>query len=172
MKKALIIVFIVAFALALLCVTGVFLFRHFVTDQITDRGGMENPDAESEEQPLDGDYTYVANEILLNRIAGVWKSTDGRWEMTLGEDYGIVIAADGETVQETTLDFSYLPSGDDRETELRLQSDDSTLRLSDGSTAAELLSLCHVPTDGDAHGTIRMELTDGRRIEFRQHGEQ
>ena len=55
-------------ALTVLGVTGVPLFRHFVADQIMDKGGMMNPDYmdETETTPiLDGYHTYVANEKLL-----------------------------------------------------------------------------------------------------------
>lgn len=45
MKRILIVLLITLLVLALLGAVGVLLFRHFVTDQITDRGGMENPDA-------------------------------------------------------------------------------------------------------------------------------
>lgn len=67
MKKILIVILIVSLALAALGVTGCFLFRHFVTHQITDRGGMENPDAAAEaEQPLDGDEHGVLSMELSN----------------------------------------------------------------------------------------------------------
>ena len=49
-------------------VTGVLLYRHFVADQIMDKGGMMNPDYmdETETTPiLDGYHTYVDNEKLL-----------------------------------------------------------------------------------------------------------
>lgn len=36
-------VLIAAGILAAVLLAGSFLFRHFVTDQITDKGGMENP---------------------------------------------------------------------------------------------------------------------------------
>ena len=52
------------------------LYKHFVTDQIMDRGGMENPDFA---YPLDGDRTYVDNSALWPVLEGTWKSTDGRW---------------------------------------------------------------------------------------------
>lgn len=48
--------------------TGVLLYRHFVADQIMDKGGMMSPDYmdETETTPiLDGYLTYVDNEKLL-----------------------------------------------------------------------------------------------------------
>ena len=43
------------------------LYKHFVTDRIMDRGGMENPDVAF---PLDGDRTYVDNAVLWSVLAG------------------------------------------------------------------------------------------------------
>lgn len=45
MKKALLRFLIVLLALAALSLTGISLFRHFVSNRIMDKGGMENPDA-------------------------------------------------------------------------------------------------------------------------------
>lgn len=44
MKKILTVLLIALLALTVLGVTGVLLFRHFVADQIMDKGGMMNPD--------------------------------------------------------------------------------------------------------------------------------
>ena len=56
------------------------LYKHFVTDQIMDRGGMENPDVAF---PLDGDRTYVDNAVLWSVLAGTWASADGRWQASI-----------------------------------------------------------------------------------------
>lgn len=80
------------------------LYKHFVTDRIMDRGGMENPDFA---YPLDGDRTYVDNSALWPVLEGTWKSTDGRWQAVIGEESGIVLTADGETVLESPLHFTY-----------------------------------------------------------------
>ena len=48
MKKVLRVIGIVLLALVILATAFVFLYRHFVTNQIMDRGGMENPFLESE----------------------------------------------------------------------------------------------------------------------------
>lgn len=177
MEKILIVLMIVLLALPFLGVTGVFLFRHFVTNQITDWGGMENPDVGSEEeQMLDGNYTYVANEILLYRIVGTWESTDNHWDMILGEDYSIVVTIDGDTVLEDTLEFDYLQPGKVLNTELRLQSGNYTLRRTDGSTVDKIFSIYHKTVEGDKHGKICMELTDEEAhretLEFRQHSKE
>ena len=72
------------------------LYKHFVTDRIMDGGnGMENPDAAF---LLDGDHTYVDNSALWPVLEGTWESEDGRWQATIGEESGIVLRADGETV--------------------------------------------------------------------------
>ena len=44
MKKVVTVFLIVLLALAILGAAGALLFRHFVTDMITDKGGMMNPD--------------------------------------------------------------------------------------------------------------------------------
>lgn len=44
MKKALLRFLTVLLALAALSLIGIFLFRHFVSNRIMDKGGMENPD--------------------------------------------------------------------------------------------------------------------------------
>lgn len=179
-KKVLIVLLIVLPVLTLLGVIGVFLFRHFVAGQIMDWGGMENPDAgPEEERQLDGDYTYVANELLLDRIAGTWESTDGRWRMTLSGDYGITMTLDGDTVLADTLEFTYLQPGEVLNTELRLLSREYALRRTDGSTAGEIFSMYHESAEDDEHGKICMEITDEgadiiaeeadtKMIEFRQ----
>ena len=45
MKKALLRFLTVLLALAALSLIGIFLFRHFVSNRVMDKGGMENPDA-------------------------------------------------------------------------------------------------------------------------------
>ena len=68
MKRILSVFLIALLVLTVLGVTGVLLFRHFVADQIMDKGGMMNPDYmdETETTPiLDGYHTYVDNEKLL-----------------------------------------------------------------------------------------------------------
>lgn len=72
MKEILSVFLIVLTALG---VTGVLLFRHFVADQIMDKGGMMDPDDMDGTETiliLDGDHTYVDNEKLLQVITGTW----------------------------------------------------------------------------------------------------
>lgn len=92
------------------------LYKHFVTDRIMDKGGMENPFIE---RPLDGDYTYVDNSILWPILEGTWSSEDGRWQAVISEDSGVAFRLDGKTVLSTPLDFTYLQPGKARDTELR-----------------------------------------------------
>lgn len=49
LKKVLLILLI----LLLLILAGTFLYRHFVTNRISDRGGMENPDIQMMEMTED-----------------------------------------------------------------------------------------------------------------------
>lgn len=68
MKKVLLTLLIVVLVLAVLCTAGVFLFRHFVTDRIMDKGGMENPDCvpeEAEPPVYTVDFTEQSNDLQL-----------------------------------------------------------------------------------------------------------
>ena len=95
------------------------LYKHFVTDRIMDGGdGMENPDAAF---LLDGDHTYVDNDALWPVLEGAWESEDGRWQADIGEESGIVLSADGETVLASPLDFTYLRPGKVVWTELEVR---------------------------------------------------
>lgn len=87
------------------------LYKHFVTDRIMDGGdGMENPDAAF---LLDGDHTYADNSALWSVLEGTWESEDGRWQASIGEESGIVLSADGETVL-TSAAFYLSPAGQGR----------------------------------------------------------
>ena len=66
---------------------------------------MENPDAAF---PLDGDRTYVDNSDLWPVLEGTWEGENGRWQAVIGEESGIVLRADGETVLTSPLYFTYL----------------------------------------------------------------
>ena len=82
------------------------LYKHFVTDQIMDGGGgMENPDVIL---PLDGDHTCVDNDALWPVLEGTWESADGRRQAVIGEESGIALSVDGETVLTSSLYFTYL----------------------------------------------------------------
>lgn len=143
--------------LAVIILGGTLAFRHFVTDQIMDLGGMENPDYAGEpQQPemLDGDGTYVDNEALLNVIAGTWVSEDERYVLTLQDDCRILLTRKGETVLDGQIYFTYLQPGEVQRTEFSLDS----CRLGDDSTSAawEISSLYH--ESGDDSGRICMEV--------------
>lgn len=139
----------------LACLAIMLLYRHFVTDRIMDKGGMENP---KPVEPLDGNYTYVANEILMELIAGKWVSTDGRWELTILDDYGIVLTLDGGTVLDDMLEFTYLQPGVVACTEFHLASADYTLKWKGGSSVAGIDSFSHEASDADASGRIVLRL--------------
>ncbi len=129
------------------------LYKHFVTDQIMDGGnGMENPDAAF---LLDGDHTYVDNSALWPVLEGTWESEDGRWQATIGEESGIVLRADGETVLETPLDFTYIPHKKIQDTGLML--DNCVLQKADGTELGKILDVYHCAGAGEDSG--RLELT-------------
>ena len=129
------------------------LYKHFVTDRIMDGGnGMENPDAAF---LLDGDHTYVDNDALWPVLEGTWESEDGRWQASIGEGSGIVLRADGETVLETPLDFTYIPRKKMQDTGLMLGN--CVFQKADGMEPGKILDIYHCAGTGGDSG--RLELT-------------
>lgn len=59
--KVLIIILVVLLALALLVGIAALLYRHFVTNRVSDWGGMENPDYSGE--------AYIADEPMQHPAA-------------------------------------------------------------------------------------------------------
>ena len=159
MKKILSVFLIALLALAVLSVIGVLLFRHFVADQIMDKGGMMNPDYISETDTvsvLDGDHTYVDNEKLLQVITGTWSSEDGRYAVKLDSEYRIVFSLDGETLLESHIHFAYPQPGTVRATEFSL--DCCTLQKEDEAPAGEITSFYHETSEEDADGRLIIEI--------------
>ena len=132
------------------------LYKHFVTDRIMDGGNMENPDA-MQYHMLDGDFTCVDNDKLWRRIAGAWRSEDGRWELTLDGEYDLSLTLDGEEALSCPLRFTYLQPGKVFYTEL--EPEETTLRRMDGTELGAIRELCHNEGDGgDDVGTITLKL--------------
>ena len=129
------------------------LYKHFVTDRIMDGGnGMENPDAAF---LLDGDHTYADNSALWPVLEGTWESEDGRWQASIGEEDGLTLRLDGETVLETPLDFTYIPRKKIQDTGLML--DNRVLQKADGTEWGKILDVYHCAGAGEDSG--RLELT-------------
>ena len=129
------------------------LYKHFVTDQIMDRGGMENPDVAF---PLDGDRTYVDNSDLWPVLEGTWEGENGRWQAVIGEKSGIVLRADGETVLTSPLYFTYLRPGKVDWTEL--ETEDRALVTPDGAPLGEIEDFGHEAGSGEGSGTLVLKL--------------
>ena len=130
------------------------LYKYFVTDRIMDGGnGMENPDAAS---LLDGDYTYVDNSALWPVLEGTWESEDGRWQATIGEESGIVLSADGETVLASPLDFTYLRPGKVVWTELEVEKHE--LVTPGGVLLGKIKDFGHEAADGEGSGMLELTL--------------
>ena len=130
------------------------LYKHFVTDQIMDGGdGMENPDAAF---LLDGDHTYVDNSVLWPVLEGTWESEDGRWQASIGEESGIVLSADGETVLASPLDFTYLRPGKVVWTELEVE--ERELVTPDGDSLGRIKEFGHDAADDEGSGTLTLKL--------------
>ena len=172
MKKVLIVLLIVLLALTVLCVTGFLLFRHFVANQIMDKGGMINPDhldGTDDVYILDGDHTYVENEKLLQVITGTWSSEDRHYTIRLDSDYLIELSLDGEPLLEDHIQFVYLQPGIVRSTEFSLSS--CTLQKKDGSPAGEITSFYHEVSEEDTSGRLIVEIDladNSNTVEFKK----
>ena len=130
------------------------LYKHCVTDRIMDGGdGMENPDAAS---LLDGDHTYVDNSVLWPVLEGTWESEDGRWQADIGEESGIVLRADGETVLVSPLYFTYLRPGKVVWTELEVEKRE--LVTPGGVLLGKIKDFGHEASDGEGSGTLELTL--------------
>lgn len=130
------------------------LYKHFVTDQIMDGGnGMENPDAAF---PLDGDRTYVDNSGLWPVLEGTWEGENGRWQAVIGEESGIVLRADGETVLTSPLYFTYLRPGKADWTEL--EPEERELATPDGVPLGKIEDFGHEAGSGEGSGTLMLKL--------------
>lgn len=130
------------------------LYQHFVTDQIMDGGnGMENPDAAF---LLDGDRTYVDNSDLWPVLEGTWEGENGRWQAVIGEESGIVLRADGETVLTSPLYFTYLRPGKADWTEL--EPEKRELATPDGVPLGKIEDFGHEAGSGEGSGTLVLKL--------------
>ena len=130
------------------------LYKHFVTDRIMDGGnGMENPDAAF---PLDGDRTYVDNSVLWPVLEGTWESEDGCWQASIGEESGIVLSIDGETVLASPLDFTYLRPGKVVWTDL--EAEECELVTPGGASLGRIKEFGHEASDGEGSGTLTLKV--------------
>lgn len=167
-------VLIALFVLMALGMTGRLLFHHFVTDQITDKGGMINPDYVAGTEDIyihDGDHTYVDNEKLLQMITGVWSSEDSHYTLKLDNDYHIILSLDSEQLLDTQIQFAYLQPGTAQSTEFSL--DSCILQKEDGASAGEITSFYHTTSEGDPSGRLIMEIDlagNSKIVEFNKGG--
>ena len=130
------------------------LYKHFVTDRIMDGGdGMENPDAAF---LLDGDHTYVDNDALWPVLEGTWESEGSHWQASIGEESGIVLRADGETVLTSPLHFIYLRPGKVVWTELEVE--ERELVTPDGVSLGRIREFGHEVADGEGSATLELTL--------------
>ena len=161
-------------ALTLVTLTGVGLFKHFVTDQIMDKGGMMEPDyvdGPDDVHILDGDHTYVDNEKLLQVITGTWSSEDGHYAIKLDSDYRITLSLDGEALLDDYIQFVYLQPGIVQSTDFSL--DSCVLQRQDGSPAGEIISFYHETSDEDTSGRLILEIglaDSSETVEFKKQG--
>lgn len=171
MKRVKIMLGVLA-ALTLVTLTGVGLFKHFVTDQIMDKGGMMNPDyvdGTDDVHIQDGDHTYVDNEKLLQVITGTWSSEDGHHVIKLDSDCRIILSLDGEPLLDDHIQFVYLQPGIVQSTEFSL--DSCVLQRKDGSPAGEITSFYHEVSDEDTSGRLIVEIDladNSKTVEFKK----
>lgn len=151
MKRRMIRIFL-AGALVGLALSG--LHKYFVADRIMDGGdGMENPETAF---LLDGDHTYVDNSILWPVLEGTWESEDGRWQADIGEESGIILRADGETVLTSPLYFTYLQPGEVVWTELEVE--ERELVTPEGALLGRIKEFGHESLEGEGSGTLELKL--------------
>lgn len=108
-----------------------------------------------EPEVLDGTYTCVDNEKLLEILAGDWLGADGCFKLSVQSDGGIIVLLNGETVLKDTLQFSYLQPGDAHGTELELRT--GTFTAENGGISETVKSLYYAPAE---NGTLTMKLED------------
>ena len=150
MKRAVIVLAV----LVVLILAGAFTLWYIGTYWTLDRNGMENPDFQGEPEMLDGDFTYVDNEALLEKIRGTWVSGDERYTLTIRDEGDIALSLEGETVLEDQLQFTYLQPGYVGSTEFSL--DSYTLKRGDGTPVGETGAFRH--ESGENGGRILMEV--------------
>ena len=130
------------------------LYQHFVTDQIMDGGdGMENPEAAF---LLDGDHTYADNSALWPVLEGAWESEDGRWQADIGEERGIILRADGETVLTSPLHFTYLQPG--KVVWSELEPEERELVTPGVASLGRIKEFGYEAADGEGSGTLVLKL--------------
>lgn len=177
MKKVVLAVLIVILFVIILY----FALLYHARMNMTDRGGMINPDARIGEDGayyipdmVDGDFTYVDNAKLLERIVGDWVSEDGSYRMAYDADYTMTIFEAGVEILQTKADFAYLQPGKVKQTEFTL--DCVSLKDPDGNEAGVVDYCYHSLEEGEdcifmsvfflaeAEGTEEIEKT----IQFRK----
>ena len=102
---------------------------------------------------LDGNYTYVDNEKLLEIITGTWISEDSRFKLFMQDDSSIIITRREKVVLEDILQFSYLQPGYVACTEFELN--EWKLTDPDGGTLGTICSLYY---EAAGKGLISMEI--------------
>ena len=164
---------IIGLLIGVLVIVGAVLWKVYVIDGTLDKDGMINPEyvegeGEDYTEPimLDGDYTYVNNEALLQVIAGTWKSSDDRYALLLSRDYEVTLLVDGESVLEDTLQFTYLQPGPVSSTEFQLNVWE--MLLPDGTNLGEINFFYHEAGENDGKLVLEFQTESGieEKVEF------
>lgn len=164
---------IIGLLIGVLVIVGAVLWKGYVIDGTLDKDGMINPEyvegeGEDYTEPimLDGDYTYVDNDALLQVIAGTWKSSDDRYALLLSRDYEVTLLVDGESVLEDTLQFTYLQPGPVSSTEFQLNVWE--MLLPDGTNLGEINFFYHEAGENDGKLVLEFQTESGieEKVEF------
>lgn len=85
-----------------------------------------------------------------------WEGENGRWQAVIGEESGIVLRADGETVLTSPLYFTYLRPGKADWTEL--EPEERELATPDGVPLGKIEDFGHEAGSGEGSGTLVLKL--------------
>ena len=164
---------LIAAVLIVIGISGFFLYKYVSTYLVLDKNGMINPEyVDHSGQMLDGDFTYVDNPVLLDKIAGEWESKDGQYSMTLCDDYSMTLVWNGLTVLKGQMDFTYLQPGKVETVEFCLN--DYILKDNEDAEVGEIRSFYY--EFGEKSGTFHMQIAGeddkNSKVEFVKKGEE
>ena len=89
-------------------------------------------------------------------LEGTWEGENGRWQAVIGEESGIVLRADGETVLTSPLYFTYLRPDKADWTELELE--ERELATPDGVPLGKIEDFGYEAGSGEGSGTLVLKL--------------
>ncbi len=70
---------------------------------------------------LDGDYTYVDNEILMEMLAGDWRCEEENLQLTIQNDYTMKLRRGSEIILSTEISYAFLQPGEYQDVDISLE---------------------------------------------------